>query len=479
MNSAKETQAEMIRSRAKSFSLPMALVLIVLYIFLLNLGGFNFFALDGDLLLKAGANFGPLTISEKQYYRLLSYSFLHASILHLACNAYFLYEFGPLAETALGKNRYIFIYFLASILGGLTSILFDPIRTSVGASAAIAGVLGAYITVSWLKREKAILSQRLSKAQIVLLLIFLLYGFLLGLTSDFMDNAAHLAGFFTGILSALLLTAGDRTSLKGSKNWRFTLAAAAALITLCPLLAELAGKRLENNAQVEKFLLRKEASQLLREKKFLHGLTKVEEGLQKFPDDLSLLSARGQALIELERFEKADKDLSLVLSKEPNNQECLKLYSFLQARMNNFSKAIEVQERLLKLAPRDAMVLNNLAWYSLNFFKDPQSLERAQKAIQASLRIDGGLITAYDTRGTYEIIAGDYSNARRDLEKCLSDEHARPAALFHLAILDKLEGKDAAAQEKMANSKTKEYKPEKFEIEFLNEKLPGFYTGAQ
>ena len=477
MNSTKEMQAELTRSRAKSFSFSMALILIVLYIVLLNLGDLNFFAMNGDLLIKAGANFGPLTISEKEYYRLLTYSFLHASILHLLCNAYFLYEFGPLAEAALGKNRYIFIYILASILGGLTSILFDPLRTSVGASAAIAGVLGAYITVSWLKREKAILSQRISKAQIVLLLIFLFYGFLLGLTSEFMDNAAHLAGFFTGILAALLLTAGDKASRQGSKNWRFTLAAAAALISLCPLLTELAGKRLENNEQVEKFLIRKEASQLLREKKFLHGLTKVEDGLQKFPNDLSLLSARGQALVELERFEKADKDLSYVLSKEPNNQECLKLYSLLQARMNNFKRAIEVQERLLKLAPRDAMALNNLAWYSLNFFKDPQSLERADKAISKSLKIDGGLLTAYDTRGTYNIITGNYAKARADLEKCLGDKQARSAALFHLAIIDKLEGKEAAAQEKMADSQTKEYKPEKFEIEFLKEKLPGFYIG--
>jgi len=244
MNSTKEMQAELIRSRAKSFSFSMALILIVLYIVLLNLGDLNFFAMNGDLLIKAGANFGPLTISEKEYYRLLTYSFLHASILHLLCNAYFLYEFGPLAEAALGKNRYIFIYILASILGGLTSILFDPLRTSVGASAAIAGVLGAYITVSWLKREKAILLERVSKAQIVLLLIFLFYGFLLGLTSEFMDNAAHLAGFFTGILAALLLTAGDKASRQGSKNWRFTVAAAAALISLCPLLTELAGKRL-------------------------------------------------------------------------------------------------------------------------------------------------------------------------------------------------------------------------------------------
>jgi membrane associated rhomboid family serine protease len=77
----------------------------------------------------------------------LSAMFLHGSWLHLLGNMLFLFVFGNNVEDRLGRLRYLFFYLVCGYLATYGFALLDPSSTEtlVGASGAIAGVLGAYL----------------------------------------------------------------------------------------------------------------------------------------------------------------------------------------------------------------------------------------------------------------------------------------------------------------------------------------------
>jgi membrane associated rhomboid family serine protease len=78
---------------------------------------------------------------------LVTYQFLHASIMHLVGNMLFLWVFGDDIERALGRGRYLAFYLLSGIMGGLVFAAYDVHSRIelIGASGAIAGVVVAYL----------------------------------------------------------------------------------------------------------------------------------------------------------------------------------------------------------------------------------------------------------------------------------------------------------------------------------------------
>ena len=80
-------------------------------------------------------------------YQLLTSMFLHGGFLHVAGNMWFLWIFGKGIEDLLGHGRFLFFYLACGVLAGLAHMLLNPFSTvpTVGASGAIAGVMGAYL----------------------------------------------------------------------------------------------------------------------------------------------------------------------------------------------------------------------------------------------------------------------------------------------------------------------------------------------
>lgn len=97
--------------------------------------------LFGEVQLPAGwpSVSAPLT--------LLSYQFLHGGWQHLIFNMLFLWVFGDNIEDALGHARFIVFFLICGVAGGLFNSLIDPrsLVPTIGASGAIAGVLGGYL----------------------------------------------------------------------------------------------------------------------------------------------------------------------------------------------------------------------------------------------------------------------------------------------------------------------------------------------
>ncbi|WP_184566864.1 rhomboid family intramembrane serine protease [Sulfitobacter undariae] len=78
---------------------------------------------------------------------LLSSQFLHAGYMHLAGNMLFLWIFGDNVEDEMGHMPFLGFYLLAGVLSGLAQVATDPTSyvPMVGASGAIAGVMGSYL----------------------------------------------------------------------------------------------------------------------------------------------------------------------------------------------------------------------------------------------------------------------------------------------------------------------------------------------
>jgi len=82
----------------------------------------------------------------QQLFSIVSFMFLHGGFLHLIGNIWFLYIFGDNVEDRLGHFRYIVFYLLCGMASGISHLLLNlnSNMPTIGASGAIAGVMGAY-----------------------------------------------------------------------------------------------------------------------------------------------------------------------------------------------------------------------------------------------------------------------------------------------------------------------------------------------
>jgi membrane associated rhomboid family serine protease len=97
-----------------------------------------------------GSAHGPLdALDVPESYTLLTYMFLHGDIFHLASNMLFLWVFGDNVEDALGHIKYLVFYVVCGIAAGLVHAYMLPESKLplIGASGAVAGVIGAYLVL--------------------------------------------------------------------------------------------------------------------------------------------------------------------------------------------------------------------------------------------------------------------------------------------------------------------------------------------
>lgn len=151
-------------------------------------------------LTALGANERTAVLAGESW-RLLTSMFLHGGFVHLALNAWGLYQLGSLFESWLGSTRMAVTYFVTGIAGSLASIAWTQVP-SVGASGAIFGLLGALI--AFLLRRHAALSPH-GKAILSQLVMWAVINVFFGFSTPGIDNAAHLGGCAAGFLLGLTL----------------------------------------------------------------------------------------------------------------------------------------------------------------------------------------------------------------------------------------------------------------------------------
>ncbi len=86
---------------------------------------------------------------ESSWIRIFTSMFLHGNWLHIGSNMLFLWIFGNNIEDALGKARFIFFYLCCGIAAAMAQVMSAPHSSipMVGASGAVAGIMGAYLVL--------------------------------------------------------------------------------------------------------------------------------------------------------------------------------------------------------------------------------------------------------------------------------------------------------------------------------------------
>jgi membrane associated rhomboid family serine protease len=181
----------------------------------------------GDLLIRWGGNFGPLTLSG-DYWRLVTAGFVHGSILHFALNMWCLWSLGQLSERLFGSSVTVAVYMLTGVGGALLSVGWNPGRLEVGASGAVFGIAGAIL--SGIKFGKVSVSSAQRRQIFSSLIFFVIFNLSFGMMPG-IDNMCHLGGLITGILfGAPLATAA--ASGKKALEWAAIALASLVLIGL-------------------------------------------------------------------------------------------------------------------------------------------------------------------------------------------------------------------------------------------------------
>jgi rhomboid protease GluP len=137
----------------------------------------------------------PALVAEGEAWRLVTSVFLHSGFAHLALNMISLYFLGSFAEVQFGRWRFLALYFLSGIAGGLALLYFGSYTApAVGASGAIFGLLGGVfgyaIRQGTFSLQNPVISQ---------LLFLTAINLLLGATIPNVSNTAHIGGLLGGL----------------------------------------------------------------------------------------------------------------------------------------------------------------------------------------------------------------------------------------------------------------------------------------
>ncbi|RPI15398.1 MAG: rhomboid family intramembrane serine protease [Acidobacteriales bacterium] len=219
-----------LRDSQPSYSKPfvtIALIFVNVLAFLYEI------SLDAFSLNNLMATYG-LIPSRFQLTALATSMFLHGGWLHLLGNMWFLWIFGDNVEDILGRWKYLTFYLLCGIAAGLVHVIFnsDSRLPTVGASGAIAGVMGAYLLKFPHSRIVTLVPIVFFLTTIeipasVLMIVWFAIQFFSGVGSiGYSDPSqggvawfAHVGGFLAGMALILALRPRDPYQRRAELHW--------------------------------------------------------------------------------------------------------------------------------------------------------------------------------------------------------------------------------------------------------------------
>jgi membrane associated rhomboid family serine protease len=175
--------------------LTKALIAVNVGIFLLQVGaGGGTLSSPSGGLFERFALYGPL-VAQGEWWRLVGAAFLHANLIHLALNMFFLWIVGAPVEEAIGRARFALLYLVSGLGGSAGALLLSPEAVTVGASGALFGILGAALVF---ERQRTYV---LGGSALTLVILSVILTFRPGISIG-----GHLGGFAAGALAALALS---------------------------------------------------------------------------------------------------------------------------------------------------------------------------------------------------------------------------------------------------------------------------------
>ncbi len=145
-------------------------------------------------------------VSQGEWYRLITSAFLHASVIHIAFNMLMLWWFGQALEGALGRARFLGVYFVSALAGSAGALLLSgEFVNTVGASGAVFGILGAGLVLE--RRQVYVFGGG------ALFIVILNIAFSFAVAN--ISIGGHLGGLAGGVLAMLALSVAGRHPVYG------------------------------------------------------------------------------------------------------------------------------------------------------------------------------------------------------------------------------------------------------------------------
>ena len=176
-----------------------------------ELGGMRvLWGMGGEATYRLGVSYQYSIFVEHQWFRLITAMFLHGGLIHIGFNMMSLMQLGPALEELYGSARYLFLYVVTGALGFLASAALG--HTSLGASGALLGLVGAMLAVTTKRGGSYMRDLRARLISSVAIL------FMLGFSGMGLDNTAHFTGLAVGFGIGKLFA--DRQPMNKSERRR-------------------------------------------------------------------------------------------------------------------------------------------------------------------------------------------------------------------------------------------------------------------
>ncbi len=285
-----------------------------------------------DQLFPWGVSWGPLT-TDGQPWRLLTATFLHYGVIHLALNMWVLWDAGRLTERLYGNTAFATLYLLSGLGGAAVSVAWHPEVASAGASGAVFGVYGALLAFAKLGGAEVPGKsfQRIRKSGAFFVLYNVAYGFL----NTGIDNAAHLGGLATGFLVGWLFIRPlsqdadelDEVATPAIDRTRRGVMASIAVLVVCAVGLVL-GTRAGTASGWEAF---EAGGKAFETEDWPTAIERFTEAIEELPGEPGSYYNRGIAYQALGEFDAAKADYLVYRDAVPDDVQVAERLAELQA----------------------------------------------------------------------------------------------------------------------------------------------------
>lgn len=181
-----------------NITISLIIINVIIYLILEFMGTTG----NATFMMEYGAVYPTLITEKGEYWRFFTATLMHFGFDHLLNNMVILGAAGRILEEALGKIKYIILYFTAGIGGCVLSYLqmmySGEYAVAAGASGSIFGIIGA---LAWiLILHKGRYRTLTGKGMIIMIVISLYYG----MSTGDVDNWGHIGGFLMGFFISII-----------------------------------------------------------------------------------------------------------------------------------------------------------------------------------------------------------------------------------------------------------------------------------
>jgi len=396
----------------------------------------------GKVMDVFGANYGPYTLSG-QWWRLLTYMFLHGGLMHIAFNMWCLWDLGRLCESLYGRWTFGAVYLITGISGGLASVAWHPMIPSVGASGAIFGLVGALIASLYLGEFS--LPSYVIQANLKSLLFFAGFNILLGISpigdlfGIHVDNACHVGGLASGlVLGALIARLAPQHD--GLRRVSVLGVVALAVVVAAFGVQRWRGPELHFRSAID---AQKNVDRMIAE---------LQKRVKQSPQDASAHYALANEYFVERRFSEGESELQRVLDLQPQNARARMDLGNLYLAQNQPKEAQEEFTKVVALKPDSAAAHASLGAALAN----QQNHEAAIREYTTALRLAPQAGGVYYSMGVSQAQLKQYDDAIASYLK--EKEAGGDDAELEAALAEAYQAKGLTQQAQAARDKAAQLK---------------------